>query len=154
MSHHKESIYAIGNKVMCVRFCGRQGRKADVKDKRHAVLLVTPTLFTSFTSVTPFLSHFLPLQALTPSSISSQAGFDFTMACWDWKTATMIGGLFIYNHKGEVLISRVYRDDIGYVSFDTKLLWHIVADYTSIVVEQLHLDSASRYLSFLLISWR
>ncbi|KAM7379148.1 hypothetical protein PAMP_004720 [Pampus punctatissimus] len=25
----------------------------------------------------------------------------------------MIGGLFIYNHKGEVLISRVYRDDIG-----------------------------------------
>jgi AP-2 complex subunit mu-1 len=29
------------------------------------------------------------------------------------KAATMIGGLFIYNHKGEVLISRVYRDDIG-----------------------------------------
>jgi len=27
----------------------------------------------------------------------------------------MIGGLFIYNHKGEVLISRVYRDDIGFV---------------------------------------
>ncbi len=26
----------------------------------------------------------------------------------------MIGGLFIYNHKGEVLISRVYRDDIGF----------------------------------------
>ena len=25
----------------------------------------------------------------------------------------MIGGVFIYNHKGEVLISRVYRDDIG-----------------------------------------
>ena len=25
----------------------------------------------------------------------------------------MIGGLFIYNHKGEVLISRVYRDEIG-----------------------------------------
>ncbi|MPC34227.1 AP-2 complex subunit mu [Portunus trituberculatus] len=25
----------------------------------------------------------------------------------------MLGGLFIYNHKGEVLISRVYRDDIG-----------------------------------------
>ncbi|EDO41835.1 predicted protein [Nematostella vectensis] len=25
----------------------------------------------------------------------------------------MIGGFFIYNHKGEVLISRVYRDDIG-----------------------------------------
>uniref|UniRef100_A0A915L0E4 MHD domain-containing protein n=1 Tax=Romanomermis culicivorax TaxID=13658 RepID=A0A915L0E4_ROMCU len=25
----------------------------------------------------------------------------------------MIGGLFIYNHKGEVLISRIYRDDIG-----------------------------------------
>ena len=29
----------------------------------------------------------------------------------------MIGGLFIYNHKGEVLISRVYRDDIGYVQW-------------------------------------
>jgi len=31
----------------------------------------------------------------------------------------MIGGLFIYNHKGEVLISRVYRDDIGYVCAPT-----------------------------------
>ena len=30
----------------------------------------------------------------------------------------MIGGLFIYNHKGEVLISRVYRDDIGWVAQD------------------------------------
>lgn len=29
----------------------------------------------------------------------------------------MIGGIFIYNHKGEVLISRVYRDDIGLVEF-------------------------------------
>lgn len=25
----------------------------------------------------------------------------------------MIGGLFVYNHKGEVLISRIFRDDIG-----------------------------------------
>ena len=25
---------------------------------------------------------------------------------------TMIGGVFIYNHKGEVLISRVFRDAI------------------------------------------
>lgn len=25
----------------------------------------------------------------------------------------MIGGMFMYNHKGEVLISRVFRDDIG-----------------------------------------
>ncbi|RNA09577.1 AP-2 complex subunit mu, partial [Brachionus plicatilis] len=25
----------------------------------------------------------------------------------------MIGGVFMYNHKGEVLISRIYRDDIG-----------------------------------------
>ncbi|CAG0882257.1 unnamed protein product [Cyprideis torosa] len=25
----------------------------------------------------------------------------------------MIGGVFVYNHKGEVLISRVFRDDIG-----------------------------------------
>lgn len=31
----------------------------------------------------------------------------------DTRGATMIGGLFVYNHKGEVLISRVYRDDIG-----------------------------------------
>ncbi|XP_032364975.1 AP-2 complex subunit mu [Etheostoma spectabile] len=29
----------------------------------------------------------------------------------------MIGGLFIYNPKGEVLISRVYRHDIG--------KWHV-----------------------------
>lgn len=34
----------------------------------------------------------------------------------------MIGGLFIYNHKGEVLISRVYRDDIGYVSGERTFL--------------------------------
>ncbi|KAA0190076.1 AP-2 complex subunit mu, partial [Fasciolopsis buskii] len=26
---------------------------------------------------------------------------------------TMIGGLFIYNHKGEVLISRIFRDDVS-----------------------------------------
>ena len=32
----------------------------------------------------------------------------------------MIGGLFIYNHKGEVLISRVYRDDIGRNAVDGK----------------------------------
>lgn len=25
----------------------------------------------------------------------------------------MIGGIFIYNHKGEVLISRTYRDDVN-----------------------------------------
>ncbi|GAA54435.1 AP-2 complex subunit mu-1 [Clonorchis sinensis] len=25
----------------------------------------------------------------------------------------MIGGLFIYNHKGEVLISRIFRDDVS-----------------------------------------
>ena len=24
----------------------------------------------------------------------------------------MIGGVFIYNHKGEVMVSRVYRDNI------------------------------------------
>lgn len=29
------------------------------------------------------------------------------------QSSKMIGGLFVYNHKGEVLISRVYRDDIG-----------------------------------------
>lgn len=29
------------------------------------------------------------------------------------QSQNMIGGLFVYNHKGEVLISRVYRDDIG-----------------------------------------
>lgn len=30
----------------------------------------------------------------------------------------MIGGLFIYNHKGETLVSRVYRDDIGRNAID------------------------------------
>lgn len=30
----------------------------------------------------------------------------------------MIGGLFMYNHKGEVLISRIYRDDIGRQAVD------------------------------------
>ena len=34
----------------------------------------------------------------------------------------MIGGLFIYNHKGEVLISRVYRDDIGWVFIQAILI--------------------------------
>ena len=34
---------------------------------------------------------------------------------WAAAAVKMIGGLFIYNHKGEVLISRVYRDDIGLV---------------------------------------
>ena len=24
----------------------------------------------------------------------------------------MIGGVFVYNHKGEVMVSRVYRDSI------------------------------------------
>ena len=28
------------------------------------------------------------------------------------KSRVMIGGLFVYNHKGEVLISRIYRDNI------------------------------------------
>uniref|UniRef100_A0AC34GPM8 MHD domain-containing protein n=1 Tax=Panagrolaimus sp. ES5 TaxID=591445 RepID=A0AC34GPM8_9BILA len=32
--------------------------------------------------------------------------------------AGMIGGLFVYNHKGEVLISRIYRDDISRNSVD------------------------------------
>jgi AP-2 complex subunit mu-1 len=30
----------------------------------------------------------------------------------------MIGAVFIYNHKGEVLISRIYRDDVGRNSVD------------------------------------
>ena len=42
------------------------------------------------------------------------------MGCEDW-AAAMIGGLFIYNHKGEVLISRVYRDDIGWVPWLSQL---------------------------------
>ena len=37
--------------------------------------------------------------------------FSITIFCF--RSANMIGGLFIYNHKGEVLISRVFRDDIG-----------------------------------------
>jgi hypothetical protein len=31
----------------------------------------------------------------------------------------MISALLIYDQKGEVLISRLYRQDIRYVSFDT-----------------------------------
>ncbi|KAE9528901.1 hypothetical protein AGLY_012476, partial [Aphis glycines] len=47
----------------------------------------------------PFPVHFLgaPRPGTTPQK----------------KGVAMIGGLFMYNHKGEVLISRVYRDDIG-----------------------------------------
>ncbi|CEF71448.1 AP-50 [Strongyloides ratti] len=30
----------------------------------------------------------------------------------------MLGGLFVYNHKGEVLISRIYRDDVNRNSVD------------------------------------
>ncbi|KAJ9578338.1 hypothetical protein L9F63_005456, partial [Diploptera punctata] len=41
------------------------------------------------------------------SSVTRSIGFD------GYKQPIMIGGLFVYNHKGEVLISRVYRDDIG-----------------------------------------
>lgn len=32
----------------------------------------------------------------------------------------MIGGLFVYNHKGEVLISRIYRDDVTWVFLSDK----------------------------------
>lgn len=38
--------------------------------------------------------------------------FPFTVEV-ESRAQIMIGGLFVYNHKGEVLISRVYRDDIG-----------------------------------------
>ncbi|KAI0986367.1 hypothetical protein GJ496_004915 [Pomphorhynchus laevis] len=31
----------------------------------------------------------------------------------------MIGGIFLYNHKGEILVSRIYRDDIGRNAVDT-----------------------------------
>lgn len=38
----------------------------------------------------------------------------FSSASCVWlETVAMIGGVFVYNHKGEVLISRVFRDDIG-----------------------------------------
>ena len=40
-------------------------------------------------------------------------GWEFKGPSFKLVAGTMIGGLFIYNHKGEVLISRVYRDDIG-----------------------------------------
>lgn len=36
--------------------------------------------------------------------------------------ATMIGGLFVYNNKVEVLISRVYRDDIGRNAFRVNVI--------------------------------
>lgn len=91
-------------------------QKTDVRDKRLPVLMVTLSLFTAFTSLSPPFSFLCFPSCCRPISVSSQAGFGYTMASWDWEAAIMIGGLFIYNHKGEVLISRVYRDDIGYVS--------------------------------------
>lgn len=78
--------------------------------------------FDSFHFSLPFVSLSLFPSCSHPCSVYSQAGIGLTMATLDWETATMIGGLFIYNHKGEVLISRVYRDDIGYVLQTQKLL--------------------------------
>lgn len=49
------------------------------------------------------------INALTHSSYTH--GADVFMLYY--RATRMLGGLFIYNHKGEVLISRVYRDDIG-----------------------------------------
>jgi hypothetical protein len=39
--------------------------------------------------------------------------FRFILPKTDARLLTMIGGLFVYNHKGEVLISRIYRDDVS-----------------------------------------
>lgn len=97
--------------------------KADVRDKRPPCTVGHSLTFLCFHfSITPFFFLSPPPLPSCSISISSQAGFGLTMASWDWEAATMIGGLFIYNHKGEVLISRVYRDDIGYVSQGVKLL--------------------------------
>lgn len=61
------------------------------------------------------------------------------MACEAWGAATMIGGLFIYNHKGEVLISRVYRDDIGWVLW-VKLVQATATDFSVVVISFQHFN--------------
>ena len=66
----------------------------------------------------------------------------------------MIGGLFIYNHKGEVLISRVYRDDIGRNAVDAfrvnviharqqVCLLEYIAVHVIAIIKINHMDSKS-----------
>lgn len=54
----------------------------------------------------------------SPKPVKSLSFYYRKVEFWFWRFVSaalfkMIGGFFIYNHKGEVLISRVYRDDIG-----------------------------------------
>ena len=57
----------------------------------------------------------------------------------------MIGGLFVYNHKGEVLISRVYRDDIGRNAVDAFRVNVIPVSYTHLdVYKRQGLSSCNR----------
>uniref|UniRef100_A0A8C0SQ58 Uncharacterized protein n=1 Tax=Canis lupus familiaris TaxID=9615 RepID=A0A8C0SQ58_CANLF len=51
----------------------------------------------------------------------------------------MIGGLFIYNHKGEVLLSQVYRDDTGRNAVDAfgSGLW-LSTEFRDRSTENLH----------------
>lgn len=55
--------------------------------------------FVSMFCVSSITLHPLPSSLPPPPPIPSLQG-------------TMIGGVFVYNHKGEVLISRVYRDNV------------------------------------------
>lgn len=132
-------LYSIESGV-CVR---ERQRKRMWRTKRLPVLLVTPWLCTAFTSLSlRFPSSVSFLQHLIPFLLTSQAGFGSIMDCWDWGAAIMIGGLFIYNHKGEVLISRVYRDDIGYVSREKAAV--IFLNFSEKVLIQWWSDSSSQ----------
>lgn len=51
-------VHSIGNRVVC------ETEKADVRDKRLPVLLVTPSLFTAFTSLSP---PFFPFPCFLPA---------------------------------------------------------------------------------------
>ena len=86
MSHHSGA--AAGYIQLAIECCVCVGEreaeteKADVRDKRFPVLLVTPSLFTAFTSLSPLFS-LSPVSMSRSISVSSQAGFGFTMASWD-----------------------------------------------------------------------
>lgn len=74
---------------VCVSVCmrahaQRETKKTDVRDNCLPVLVVTLPLFSLLSLL--FHSHFLPpfpSCTISLGSVSFQAGFGFTMACWD-----------------------------------------------------------------------
>ncbi len=66
----------------------------------------------SYNDWSPFGEH-IPVYHIKKQAIAWNKQCLIHFRWWYTDNAKMIGGLFIYNHKGEVLISRVYRDDIG-----------------------------------------